>query len=700
MMWIKFPELTFYRFINNKGAEKKRGLSPIFCPLFCYFYGSVGLDFNRVMRRHMSTTKKIITTCTRDCPNTCGLVATVRDGRLVRLTGSPEHPLTRGVACHKTRNYITRAYSEERVTTPMVRGTSGWQKVSWDSALDMIADRMKEIRDQDGPEAILYYQGYGERTALKLLNKYFFNLFGGVTTLRGSLCGGTGQASQNLDLGIRISHDPLDHYNSRAMILWARNPVTTNISLVPIIKDIRKRGARVIVIDPFRNRSAALADRYIAPAPGMDVYLAMAAAKILYKRGAEDTRFLENHTVGSGAYKTILDSYHLTELCDRAGVTTEDARYLAETLIDCKPTSILLGWGLHRHKNAHHSIRAIDALGAISGNIGVEGGGVSQGFEEYGPYDQQYWGDHLNPARRTLLMPLIGQELLDADHPKIRMIFITAGNPVCMAPNSEKVIQAFQKTEFIVYSGHFMDDTAELADIFLPATTFLEEDDVMASYGHNYVGPVNKAIEPMGECRTDFKMFSELANRFSFADRFCRSSEKWLFDICSPIRAWGCSMDALQSGHFRIPEPMAPYLDKIFPTPSGKFEFMTAFDPAGLKSKDSTYPYTFLTVAAHDHICSERTMADHAPLPEVILHPAEAEKMELQDGNPVMVKSPTGSLKALLRTDKSMRRDCLVTERGGWIKEGHGVNRLTADMASTVGEGTPYYETNVKISSC
>ena len=648
----------------------------------------------------MHNTQKIITTCTRDCPNTCGLVATVREGRLVRLTGSPEHPLTRGVACHKTRHYISRVYSKERITTPMVRGASGWEKISWDRALDMIAGRMKEIRDQDGPEAILYYQGYGERTALKLLNKYFFNLFGGVTTLRGSLCGGTGQASQNLDLGTRISHDPLDHYNSRAMILWARNPVTTNISLVPIIKDIRKKGARIIVIDPFRNRSAALAHRYIAPAPGMDAYLAMAAAKILCNSGAEDTSFLKNHALGWEAYKTILDNYRLAELCDKAGVTQEDVRYLAETLIDCKPTSILLGWGLHRHKDAHYAIRAIDALGAISGNIGVKGGGVSQGFEEYGPYDQQYWGDQLNPARRTLLMPRIGQEILKAEHPRIRMIFITAANPACMAPNAGKVIQAFRQTEFIVYSGHFMDDTAELADIFLPATTFLEENDVMASYGHNYVGPVNKAIAPIGECRTDFQMFSELAKRFSFAQRFRQSAEEWLFDICAPIRAWGCSMDALRKGPFRIPEPMAPYPDKIFPTPSGKFQFMTEFDPARLNPGDPAYPYTLLTVAGHDHICSERTMAEHAALPTVTLHPAEAGKMKLQDGSPVMVKSPAGSLKALLRTDTSMRRDCLVTERGGWIKAGHGFNKLTADMASTVGDGTPYYDTRVTLSPC
>jgi len=647
----------------------------------------------------MSNIKKIITTCTRDCPNTCGLEATVEDGRLVRLTGSKKHPLTRGVTCHKTAKYIDRVYSKERITKPMIRGASGWREVLWDEALDIIAEKMKTIRDEDGPEAILYYQGYGERTALKLLNRYFFNLFGGVTTLHGSLCGGTGQASQNLDLGKRISHDPLDHYNSKAMILWARNPVTTQIGLVPIIKEIKKKGGRIITVDPFRNRSAALSDRHIAPAPNMDAYLAMAAAKILIDRGAHDIGFLSNHSAGYDAYKAILDRYGVDELCSLASVSKEDAEYIADTLIFFKPTSILLGWGLHRHKDAHFTIRAIDALGAISGNIGVEGGGVSQGFEEYGPYDPKCWGDQLNSERRTLLMPYVGQELLNAKKPPIRMVYVTAANPVCMAPNSELVVKALKRMELVVYSGHFMDDTAEQADVFLLATTFLEEYDVMASFGHNYVGPVNPAIKPVGDCRSEFQMFTELAKRFSFKDQYCKSADRWLAEICAPIKSWGGDLDELRHTPFRIPEPMVPYLDKVFVTPSGKFEFMTHFDGDLLKNDDENYPYTLLSVAPFDYICSERTLADHPPLPTVRLHPAEAEKLGLTDGQPVMVKSPIGSVKALLCTDASTRRDCLITERGGWIKAGHGLNRLTAEMVSTVGNGTPYYDTRVTLCS-
>ncbi|MBE0585969.1 MAG: molybdopterin-dependent oxidoreductase, partial [Desulfofustis sp.] len=486
--------------------------------------------------------RTIATTCTRDCPNTCGLIATVEDGRLVRLTGNPDHPLTRGTACRKANTYVKRVYSPERIVHPMIRENGRWQRVSWDTALDLVAEKLKAVCRESGPEAILYYQGYGERTGLKLLNRYFFNLLGGVTTLRGSLCGGTGQASQNLDFGTRISHDPLDHYHSQALILWARNPVSTNISLVPIARDIKKRGGVVVTIDPVRTKSAALADRHISVQPGKDLYLALAAAKIILANGAEHTAFLNECCSGAEQFRELLAAKSLQHLCEQAGVAEKDADYLASTLVDHFPAAILLGWGMHRYQDAHLSIRAIDALAAVAGTIGRSGGGVSQGFEEYGPYDQQYWGDHLTPPRRTLLLPRIGEELLAADQPRIRLIFVTAANPLCMAPNSNKVAQAFRKAESVIYSGHFLDDTADAADVFFPATTFLEENDVMASYGHNYVGAVNQAIEPFGECRSDFQLFAGLAERFPFADRFCRSSEQWLEDICAPIKAHGCSL--------------------------------------------------------------------------------------------------------------------------------------------------------------
>ncbi|QJT07912.1 molybdopterin-dependent oxidoreductase [Oceanidesulfovibrio marinus] len=648
----------------------------------------------------MSNTKTVVTTCTRDCPNTCGLLATVENGRLVSLKGDPNHPYTLGTTCVKAARYINRVYSKERVTHPMIRKNGEWRRATWDEAFDLIAERMKTIRDESGPEAILYYQGYGERTALKLLNRYFFNLFGGVTTLRGSLCGGTGQASQNLDFGERISHDPLDHYNSASMVLWARNPVSTNISLVPVIRDIKKRGGRIVLIDPVKTRSAALADLHITPKPGRDVYLAMATAKLILALGAQDAEFVEKHAVGFDKYAEILTRYSVMELCALADVPMDQVVSLADVFMSQRPTSILLGWGLHRHKSAHLSIRAIDALGAIAGIIGVPGGGVSQGFEEYGPYDQSYWGDELNPPRRTLLMPVIGDELLGTDDPPIRMIYVTASNPVCMAPNSDKVAEGFRKAEFVVYSGHFMDDTSDYADVFLPATTFLEEEDVMATYGHNWVGPVNRAIPPVGECRSEFDMFQGLAERLDFADRFRREAKAWIKDVCAPIWKQGCTPEQLRTGAFRLDAPMAPYEDKTFPTPSGKFQFMTEFDPAEVNGADDMFPYKLITCAPHGYICSERTIADHEPLPVIRLHPDEAARRGLENGSVVLVSSKQGQVRATLQTVEGMRRDVAAADRGGWLKAGHGLNLLTKDLASTVGMGTPYYETTVSVERC
>ncbi|RXF77090.1 molybdopterin-dependent oxidoreductase [Nitratidesulfovibrio sp. SRB-5] len=649
---------------------------------------------------HACIEQRIITSCTRDCPNSCGLVATVRDGRLVRLAGDPDHPLTRGKACVKAQRYVKRVYSPERITHPLLRDHrhQPWRRATWDEALDRIAARMTTIRDESGTEAILYYQGYGERTALKLLNRYFFNLFGGVTTLRGSLCGGAGQGAQNLDFGQRVSHDPLDHCNSNSLILWGRNPASTQISLVPILRGIRKRGGTVVLVDPVRNRSAPLADRHIAPRAGTDAFLAMAVTKLIVRAGGEDREFMARHAEGAAEYLRILDRYTVDDLCARCGVDVADAEFLADMMLRQRPTSILLGWGMHRHEAAHLSIRAVDALGAISGNIGVPGGGVSQGFEEYGPYDQQYWGDGLNPPRRTLLLPEIGREILDARDPEIRMLMVTAGNPACMAADAGAVARAFRTAEFVVYSGHFMDDTADLAHVFLPATTFLEEDDAMASYGHNYVGPVNRAIEPVGECRSEFMMFHDLAARFPFADRFRRGVDEWLRDLCAPMWEQDCTPERLRAGAFRLDAPMVPYADRTFPTPSGRFRFMADFDPAGLGAVDPDYPYRLLTIAPHGYICSERTMAEHDALTEVALATEEAARLGLPDGAVVRVESSVGAVKAILRTADGQRPDILVAERGGWNKAGHGLNLLTRALSSRVGRGTPYYETCVRVT--
>ncbi|MDR2603823.1 MAG: molybdopterin-dependent oxidoreductase [Desulfovibrio sp.] len=693
----------------------------------------------------MSAEKTVYTTCTRNCPNTCGLRAVVQRSpegeRLIKLTGAPEHPYTRGHACMKTARYVRRVYDPERVLHPLVRKDGLLRRASWEEVLDRIALRMRQIIAEDGPEAIFYYQGFGERTALKLLNRLFFNHLGGVTFLRGTVCGGTGQASQNLDVGERVSHDPLDHYNSNSMILWGRNPVSTNISLCAVTADIRKRGGKIVLVDPVRTRTAAQTDRHIAPRPASDAFLALDVAGRILRSGKADLDFMRARTEGCEEYLALVGRFTPEALEHYHDVPRADVEFLTDLLLQYKPTSILLGWGLHRHAYAHYAVRAVDALGALAGILGVPGGGVSQGFEEYGPYDPQYWGDHLNPPRRTILMPAVGRELLAARNPPVRMIVVSASNPVCMAPDSASVAEALRRAEMVVYIGHFLDDTADCASIFLPATTFLEEDDVAAGYGHNYVGGVNKAVEPLGECRSEFDIFQDLALRFPFAAEYCRPLEERLHDICAPLRAQGCRLEDLKRGPFRLNAPMVPYSGGIFPTPSGKFRCLTELDPSFMDmpqevavpcpeerpsrridrsadtpgtagpcpeerpggsalrtgSEADAYPYVLMSVAPHAFLCSERTAGEHSALPPAALSRAEAERLGLRDGDPIRLENRAGSVTAELKTVEGQRRDIVVVERGGWMLCGHGLNRLTPPIPSKVGNGTPYYDARVAV---
>jgi len=639
-------------------------------------------------------------TCTRDCPSACGLLAAVEDGRVVRLRGNPAHPVNQGTVCRKVPAFLRRFSSSERVLTPLRRHGNGWAPVSWAEALDEMAERIKDCVARLGPESILYYMGFGERTALKIVNARFFAHLGGVTTLTGTLCGGTGYAAQSLDFGPRVSHDPLDLVNARTIVLWGRNPVATQFGLMPHLRAARDRGARIILIDPRRSESTSLADWHVQPRPGRDAFLALAAAKVLVAAGREDKDFLAEHCDGEVAYRSLLDRFSLEELSRACDVALPAIERLAEAYVAGRPTATLLGWGLHRFTLGHELVRAVDALGAVSGNIGLAGGGVSQGFEEWGPYDQEMWGEGLHPPRRKLLMPQIGREILDAKDPPVAMAVITAANPVCMAPNAALVAKALDAVPFVVHMNLFLDDTADHADLFLPCAAFYEQRDLVASFGHNIVGPLNRAVDPPGQCRSQFDIFMDLAGRFPFAGEFVKSEEAWLRLILRPLLEKGVAWDELWRGPVRIPDaPLVPWADRRFGTPSGRFQLLADVTACADCRQGARYPYHFLTVGGAAHLCSERVPGDHGGPVVVSMATEEAVRLGLADGGPARLVSPLGRLAVTVRHDAALRPDVVACERGGWIKAGQGVNLLIPDLVSAVGQGTPYYEARVDVEA-
>ncbi|MDR0548733.1 MAG: molybdopterin-dependent oxidoreductase [Deltaproteobacteria bacterium] len=633
------------------------------------------------------------TACTRDCPNTCSLLAKVKNGRVVALTGDPEAPTNQGRVCVKCPKFVHRVYDQDRVLYPLIKEKGQFVRASWETALDLVTDNLRRVLAKD-PARILYYQGFGSRTALKLLNRRFFNLLGPVTITKGTVCGGAGQGAQDLDYGARVSHDVRDHDHSGLMVIWGRNPAVTSRLLLPIMTSLKAKGRDVALIDPVYTASVPLVTWNLAPKPGSDSSLALALARVILESGQEDRDFLENHCEGYAAYREVVFSRDLETRAQECDLRPLDIVALAQKILDNKPVSFVLGWGLHRWRNSHITIRAIDALGAVAGSIGVKGGGVSQGFEEYQPYDWSVWGDARWPERRRLYMPLLGEELDKAD-PPIEMAMITAGNPVAMLPDSNRVKAALERVPFKVVAGHFLDDTAELADVFLPATTFLEEDDVVASYGHSYICPINQAIKPLGECRSDFDLFMALGLRFGLTD-YVKSKEEWLRAILAPTIKMGVSLETIRAGGAYQPDiPKVPFLDKKFPTKSGKFNLLTEYEEPAVF--DSEYRFALMSVTPKGWLCSEQTPTDHVDRLTVSVNADVGLSLGFSQDELVFVKSPFGQLKAYVNLNPKLRPDLVVIPRGGWDKRGCNVNVLTRALLTKVGEGTAYYQSRVNL---
>jgi anaerobic selenocysteine-containing dehydrogenase len=618
----------------------------------------------------------------------------VEGDKLIALTGDPQSPTNQGRICPKCVRYPRRVYDPARVIYPLIKVNGEFQRASWDQALDLVTERLAKLA-QTQPETILYYQGFASRTALKLVNRRFFNLLGPTTVTKGTICGGAGQGAQDLDYGNRISHDLRDHENSGLMILWGRNPAVSSLNLRPVIKSLREKGRPVVLIDPVLTASAPLCSWHLAPRPGTDADLALALARLIFEAGREDKEFLSQRADNLVAYQEMVFSVDLATRAAVCDLAPADIVKLAQMIMERGPVSFVLGWGLHRWQNSHITMRSIDALGAVAGSIGVPGGGVSQGFEEYQPFDWSVWGDELQPDRRRLFMPLLGEEL-DQAQPPVKFILITAGNPVASLPDANRVKAALSRAPFKVVAGHFLDDTALLADVFLPATTFLEEDDVVASYGHSYICPINQAISPLGECRSDFDLFMALGARLNLAD-YVKPREEWLRLILGPTLKMGVSLETIRAGGAYQPDiPHVPYQDKRFPTQSGKFNLLERYEPPAVYDADRRF--ALMSTAPKEWLCSEILPGEHLKILPVTVNEAVARELGFQEGEEVWVHNGLGRLKAQVRLNPQLRPDLVVIPRGGWGQYDCNVNVLTQALLTKVGSGTAYYQSRVDLA--
>ncbi|MFT3770016.1 MAG: molybdopterin-dependent oxidoreductase [Minicystis sp.] len=636
---------------------------------------------------------EVRTACTRDCPDACQILATVEDGRITRLRGDPAHPVTRGFLCYRTDHYLDRQYSPERLTQPLIRRGGELTPATWDEALDLVAAKIAEARDRYGYESILRVGGGGSLGILKLVNRHFWELFGPITHTRGDICSGAGEAAQKADMGISDAHDLDDLENSRAIVLWGKNVAETGVHLIPHLKRARARGVPIIQIDPVHNaQTLKLCDRHYAPRPGGDGFLALGVARVLLDEGQTDPE-APSYCDGFEAFTALARRHTAAEWAALADLPESAVREIANLYAQHKPTATFVGWGMGRRLHGSATVRLVDALAAITGNLGVPGGGATYYFQRRGGFDTSFIKRAENRAARTLLEPLLGEEILRAD-PKVRFAIVDNANPASQLPESGTVARALSSIDFLVVVDAFLTDTAELAHVVLPTTTMLEEHDVVGAYGHHYVQLAQPVVPPPEGVRADLEIYQALADRLGFGEKMSGAATQWIDRVLAPMAERGVTREALARKSLRKPEaPRVLFEGRRFKTESGRFQLVTEF-PAEPPAPENGYPLVLMSNSSYRNQASQMSRAEQQAPPPVTVHPDAAPG--LADGELAVLESPLARVVVRLRLDAKQRRDVVIYAKGRWGKFG-GPNALVRARETDAGGGAAYYDQGVRI---
>jgi anaerobic selenocysteine-containing dehydrogenase len=638
------------------------------------------------------------TTCNRDCPDACAIVATVEDGRVVRLDGDRDHPVTRGFLCYRTNHFLPLQYGPDRLTTPLLRKGGELAPVGWDEALDFVAERLLAIRRESGPAAIFHYRSGGSLGILKTLCDHFFERFGPVTIKRGDICSGAGDAAQTVDFGFEDSNDLHDLLNARNILLWGKNVYVSSPHTLPVLRQARARGAALVLIDPVHHRTADLCQRFIQPRPGGDFALALAVARLLWERGWVDPAAREICD-GLDDLRALAESESLATWCQRADVSTDQAADLAERLGPGKPTAILVGWGMGRRQVGGAIVRALDALCAISGNLGIAGGGVSFYFKRRAAFDLGFIRG-LAAAPRSVCEPLFGPEVLAASDPPIRALWVTAGNPVAMLPESHTVAEAIRTRELSVVVDPFLTDTGRLATVVLPTTTLLEDDDVLGAYGHHYLGESRPVVPPPPGVLSDLEIMQALAARVGLAEVMAGSARQWKQRLIEPtLGPHGLQLDDLAARPVRSPlSPKVLFADRRFPTASGRVNLVSAgavpaaaLDPPAAPAE---FPLLLMALSTDRSQSSQWSRKPEGP-PAVTVHPSAA--AGIPDGALGRLESARASLVVRVVHDSAQRPDVALAAKGGHLRDGQCLNALIDARTTDIGEGGALYDQRVRL---
>jgi anaerobic selenocysteine-containing dehydrogenase len=653
--------------------------------------------------------------CPLNCWDSCGFHVTVENDKVIKVEGDPSHPITKGKICGRGRMLETRTNSPERILYPLKKVNGEFRQITWNQALDEIAFELKEVKEKYGSTAVLHSHDYANNGLLKNLDQRFFNAYGGVTELYGSLCWGAGIEAQKWDFGDAYAHEPEDVLKSKNIVIWGRNVARTNMHFYEKLLEAKKKGAKVYVIDPLFNATAKIADEYISVKPGMDGLLAAGIIKEILRLGLEDVEFITRYSYGFEDLQKLVESISLEKISEMTEVTIEQIQLLARVFAD-KPTSTFMGLGLQRYKNGGNTIRLIDALAAVSGNIGIPGGGANYANLQVGQsFDiSNFTLSSRKEEYRQFSIMKQAEEVLSAVDPEIKMIVVTCGNPLTQVPDSSIVEKAFSSVSKLVVIEQFMTDTARLADYILPTTTSFEEEDVYySSMYHHYVNYGPKLVSAPGEAKSDLWIWTQLAQRLGFGEDFQFSRDQWLEMSLQSLSLKGMTLDKLKEQHnVELPVKHVPWNDFKFKTPSGKFEF-TAISkgvdgPLKLAVPDESkwnnpalaekYPYNLLTIhPLRSNHSQNYHLFPKAPQLKIEVAGNIAADLQLNDGDFVRLWNNRGEVKGYLSILPKAHPNTINIDEGIWKKFGGSVNNLTSSGESDNGLGSTLYDCLVNI---
>jgi len=673
--------------------------------------------------------------CPHDCPDTCAMLIDLEDGRAVKVRGNPDHPFTRGFLCKKVSRYVERTYSPDRVLHPMRRkgpkGAGRFEPITWDEALDEIATRFKEIAESaDGPEAILPYSYAGTMGLVQSqsIDRRFFHRLG-ASLLDRTICATAGGAGYSYTIGARIGTDPETVHLAKLIIIWGSNVITSNVHLWPQILEARRRGARIIAIDPYRCRTAAEADEHLQLRPGSDAALALGMMNVILNEGLEDREYIEKFTIGIERLRERAQQYSPDRVAEITGLTKEQVINLVREYARSRPSFIRINYGLQRHRGGGMAVRAIACLPALVGAWRDAGGGIILSTSSTFPlnYHALERPDLIKGNPRTINMSRLGEALTEA-RPPVRALYVYNSNPAAVAPDLARVIRGLKREDlFTVVHEQFPTDTTDYADIVLPATTQLEHFDIIKPYGHLYLMLNQPAIEPLGEAKSNSEVFRLLAARMGFTeDCFKESDEEIAASALKTDHPWlkGITLDALKrDGYARLnlPPQFVPFAEGQFPTPSGRCEFFSeqmikdGLDPVPdytppLECREVSpelyekYPIQLLSPPAHSFLNS--TFANlpffikDEKEPIVEINAEDAKARNISDGETVRVFNDRGELRLTAYISDRVRAGVAVAPSIWWNKlspHRRNVNWTTSENLTDMGGGATFYDNLVQI---